>query len=127
MAFAKDDPPLMTSRLATLRSQLASLRRARAGVRAATAWSALGTAALWALAAMFALDVAFELPIPQRLVVILLAGAGIAWAYWRFTRPLLGRRESEIDMALLVERQQEIDSDLVAALQFESPEANRWG
>ena len=27
----------------------------------------------------------------------------------------------------MVERQQQIDSDLVAALQFESPEARRWG
>src|SRR6185503_7904320 len=66
-------------------------------------------------------------PVPQRLVVIVLAAVGIGWAFWRFTRPLMGRRESEIDMALLVERQQEIDSDLVAALQFEEPEAARWG
>ena len=28
---------------------------------------------------------------------------------------------------LMVERQQQIDSDLVAALQFESPEASKWG
>jgi hypothetical protein len=40
----------------------------------------------------------------------------------------LGQHESEIDMALMVERQQGIDSDLVAALQFEgSPEAAKWG
>jgi hypothetical protein len=30
-------------------------------------------------------------------------------------------------MALLVEGQQQIDSDLVASLQFETPEARRWG
>ena len=117
----------MTSRLATLRSQLASLRRARAGVRAATAWSAVGIAAVWALAALFVLDVLCELPAPQRLVVMLLAGAAVGWAFWRFTRPLMGRSESELDMALLVERQQEIDSDLVAAIQFEAPEAAAWG
>ena len=117
----------MTSRLATLRSQLASLRRARSGVRGATAWSAVGVAALWALAALFLLDVTFELPVPQRVVVMLLAAAGVGWAFWRFTRPLMGASESEIDMALLVERQQEIDSDLVAALQFEGPDAPRWG
>ena len=51
----------------------------------------------------------------------------MGWAFWRFTRPLMGQSESEIDMALLVERQQEIDSDLVAAIQFEAPEAARWG
>jgi hypothetical protein len=117
----------MTSRLATLRSQLASLRRARSGVCAATAWSAVGIAAIWALASVFALDLVFELPVPQRLVVMLLAAAGVGWAFWRFTRPLLGKRETDLDMALLVERQQEIDSDLVAALQFEGPEAATWG
>jgi hypothetical protein len=119
--------PAMTSRLATLRSQLASLRRARAGVRAATAWSAVGIAAVWALAALFLIDVWFQLPVPQRLVVMLLAAGGVGWAFWRFTRPLIGHSETDIDMALLVERQQEIDSDLVAAIQFEEPEAARWG
>src|SRR5205807_854017 len=33
----------------------------------------------------------------------------------------------DVDMALLVERQQKIDGDLVAALQFERPEAQQWG
>jgi hypothetical protein len=117
----------MTSRLATLRSQLAGLRRARGRVRAATAWSALAIAIVLALAALFVLDLVFELAVPQRIVAIALAAAAIAWSWWRFTRPHLGVRESEIDMALLVERQQEIDSDLVAALQFEQPEAKRWG
>ena len=58
---------------------------------------------------------------------MLLAGAGVGWAFWRFTRPLMGQSESELDMALLVERQQEIDSDLVAAMQFEAPDAAKWG
>ena len=115
------------TKLATLRSQLTGLRQARSAVRAATAWSSLATAMLWALAGVLVLDLAFELDVVPRVVVMLLAAAGVAWAFVRFTRPLLGGRESEIDMALLVERQQEIDSDLVAALQFESPEAARWG
>ena len=49
------------------------------------------------------------------------------WAYRKFAAPWLAKRESDIDMALLVERQNKIDSDLVAALQFESPEAKGWG
>jgi hypothetical protein len=51
----------------------------------------------------------------------------MAWAWTRFVRPLLGRHEGELEMALLVERQQHIDTDLVAALQFESPQAAAWG
>jgi hypothetical protein len=115
------------TKLATLRSQLAGLRRARSAVRGATAWSSLAIAVLWALAGIFLLDLVFELEVPQRLVVIALAATAVAWAGWRFTRPLLGVQESEIDMALLVERQQRLDSDLVAALQFESAEAPAWG
>jgi hypothetical protein len=115
------------SRLATLRSQLAGLRQARAAVRAATAWSSFVTAVLWALAGVLVLDLVFELAILPRLVAMLLGAAAVAWAFVRYTRPLLGQAESEIDMALLVERQQQIDSDLVAALQFESPDAARWG
>ena len=115
------------TKLATLRSQLAGLRRARSAVRSATAWSSLAIALLWALAGIFVLDLLFELAVPQRIIVMLLGAIAVVWAGWRFTRPLLGHSESEIDMALLVERQQRIDSDLVAALQFESHEAARWG
>lgn len=96
-------------------------------MRAATAWSSLVTAVLWGLAGVFLLDFLFELQLAPRLVVVLLAAAAVVWAFVRYTRPLLGHAENDIDMALLVERQQQIDSDLVAALQFESPEAARWG
>jgi len=125
-ALKQSDAPA-NSKLLTLRTQLAGLRRARAGVRAAVAWSALGIAILAALAAVFALDLIFELAVPQRIVVLLIAAGCVAWAFVRFTRPHLGRHEDEIEMALLVERQQQIDSDLVAALQFDSPRAFDWG
>ena len=115
------------TKLATLRSQLSSLRRARGAVRQATAWSSLLTAALWALVVVFVLDLAFSLEAPQRLVVMLLAAGLVAWAGHYFARPLLAVRETDEDIALMVERQQQIDSDLVAALQFETPEAARWG
>jgi len=121
------DSPFMTSRLAYLRSQLAVLRRARSRVRSASAWAGLASAVLMALAGVFALDLVFALAVPQRVVVLLLAGLAVGWAFWRFTWPLLGNRENEIDAALVVERQQRIDSDLVAALQFEQPAARDWG
>ncbi|HZN33137.1 MAG TPA: hypothetical protein VFB80_04935, partial [Pirellulaceae bacterium] len=125
-ALKKPAAPSVT-KLATLRAQLATLRRARAGVRGAVAWSALAIAILAALAAVLALDLIFELAVPQRIVVLLLAAGAVAWAFWRYTRPHLGVTEDETEMALLVERQQQIDSDLVAALQFESPQSYDWG
>lgn len=115
------------TKLTTLRTQLASLRRARSLVRGGTAWSTMLTAALWTLLSIFALDVIFQFGIPERVVLLLIGGGIVAWAGYRFTRPLLGVRETDEDMALMVERQQQIDGDLVAALQFEAPEAKKWG
>jgi hypothetical protein len=115
------------TKLSTLRAQLASLRRARAVVRGGTAWSTMLTAALWTLVGVFVLDVAFQFGIPERIVLILIGAGIVAWAGHRFTRPLLGVKETDEDIALMVERQQQLDSDLVAALQFERPEAAKWG
>jgi hypothetical protein len=117
----------MSSRLDHLRASLARLKRARLGVRRATAWSAFGAAVLIALAGVLLLDVVFELPVDQRLVVLGLSAAGLLWAFWKFAWPFLGRREDLIELALLVERQQAIDSDLVAALQFEGTPLAHFG
>jgi hypothetical protein len=115
------------TKLTTLRAQLASLRRARALVRGGTAWSTMVTAALWTLIGIFIFDVLFQFGTPERLVLMLVGAGIVAWAGHRFTRPLLGVKETDEDIALMVERQQQLDSDLVAALQFEKPEAAKWG
>lgn len=117
----------MSSKLAILRSRLNSLRQRRAVVRWGNAWSALATALLWILVAAFAVDFLLEMSRPQRFVSLLFIAGAAWWVFLRFTKPFLGQRESELDIALLVEKEQEIDTDLVAALQFESPEAKHWG
>ena len=73
------------------------------------------------------LDWTFKMTIAQRLVALAMYAGALVWAYRRWVRPWLGHRETKIDMALLVEKHQRIDSELVAALQFETPEAERWG
>ena len=115
--------------LRPLHKRLARLRRRRRGFRRATAASALAIAVLWALAGVFALDWYFQrnVDLLQRLLLLGFAAAGVIWAFARFALPWLGRREDETDMALLVQRQTGIDSDLVAALQFESGDAAGWG
>ena len=115
--------------LRPLRKRLARLRRRRQRFRWATAASAVAIAVLWALAGVFALDWYFQRNVDlwQRLLLLVLAAAGVIWAFARFTLPWLGKREDDTDMALLVQRQAGIDSDLVAALQFESPDAASWG
>jgi len=115
------------SKLALLRGRLAGLRRRRQLVRWGVALAAVLLALLAALTGAFVIDWFFDMTRLQRLITIILSAAGLYWAYRRFARPWLEIQESDIDMALLVEQQQKIDGDLVAALQFEGPEAERWG
>lgn len=115
------------SKLATLRSRLNSLRRRRAIVRWGNAWSALGTAVICVLIADFVADFSLEMSRSQRFVALMFIAGALYWAFNRLTRPFLGQTETELDIALLVEKEQEIDTDLVAALQFETPAAKQWG
>ncbi len=115
------------SKLEPLKSRLSALERRRWLLRMGTAGAGLSLAALWSLGIIWLIDWLFE---PDRLLRSILVVAGLActwWAWKQLVRPALGWRESELEMALLVERQQHIDSDLVAALQFESPQAPSWG
>ncbi len=113
--------------LETLRSRLNRLRRRRAMVRKTTAWSAVVLAVLWLVAAVFVVDLLLFMDIPQRLVALCLSVLIVGWAFWRYTKPWVGVKEDLIDVALLVEKHQHIDSDLVAALQFQETEAADWG
>lgn len=113
--------------LRTLRSRLEQLRRRRAIVRHSTAWSAVVLAVLWLVLAMFFMDWLMLMSIPQRLVALLISGAITVWVFWRYTKPWLGVKEDIVDVALLVEKHQDIDSDLVAALQFQEQDASNWG
>ncbi len=117
----------MQTKLATLRSQLGSLRQKRAAVRWGSALCAPLAVALWLLVAAFLCDWSFNLPVGLRGVSMLAWVVGGAWGIRRFAWPLITVRETEQDVALIVEQQHKIDSDLVAALQFEQPRAATWG
>ncbi len=115
------------SRLATLRSRLASLRSARATVRwgSALAGVLLCVFGFWLVA--FLVDWSTQLSFASRLVLLLAFVVTVTVAVVRWVLPQFGQAESLEKMALLVERQHGIDSDLVAALEFESPQAATWG
>jgi hypothetical protein len=90
----------------------------------------LGNAALLlaVVAAMyFVVDWCWEPNVAQRVTLFLVAAVACGFGCWRWTWPWLRVQESELDIALLVERREELDSDLVAALQFATPEAANWG
>jgi len=119
------------TKLSTLRSRLGSLRRRRQSARLGTGYLALITAVLCILVGAFLIDISFQREMTTGVrAFALLIYAGIAfWAFRRYTAPFLGHQETDVDMALLVERQQ-LDPDhrdLVAAMQFETPEASKWG
>lgn len=115
------------TRLASLRRRLRQLRRLRRLARWTIAACGAGTALLWVLAACFLADYCLRMGRLERAVLLALAATVLVWAVRRFAVAWLGPREDELDMALLIERQQHIDTDLIAALEFESPEAPRWG
>ena len=115
------------TRLSKLRKRLGKLLRRRRGVRWGTGLAALAVALLWIPVAAFLVDWRLGMNRPQRVVAMAILAAVLVWVFRRFVRPWLGHRETELDMALLVQKEQHIDSDLVAALQFESPEAAGWG
>src|SRR5262249_51046657 len=110
-----------------IRSRLGVLRRRRQMVRWGIALTALALALLLTLVAAFALDWFFDMTRLQRVITLALGIGILVWVYRRFARPWFTIQESDIDMALLVERQQKIDGDVVAALQFEGADAQRWG
>lgn len=120
------------TRLARLRADIEAFRRKRQSVRSATAYCAASTALLWALGGAFLIDFRVEGGVPFRLALLFGVAAVVAWAWQRWARPWLATRETDLDVALLIEDQyraarQPLGRDLVAALQFESPEAASWG
>lgn len=117
----------MQTKLATLRSQLGSLRQKRAAVRWGSAVCAPLATVLWLLVAAFLCDWSFNLPVGLRAATLVAWVAGGLWAIKQFAWPLVKVSESEQDVALIVEQQHKIDSDLVAAIQFESAQAKTWG
>ncbi|RMF87981.1 MAG: hypothetical protein D6741_19790, partial [Planctomycetota bacterium] len=113
--------------LSRLHRTLRRLARRRRAIRSAIAIFGLVCGIVWGLGALFLLDWALRMTPLQRLLMLgVLAGVGI-WAWRRYVTPWLRDGESELELALLVEKQVRLDTDLVAALQFERPEAATWG
>ena len=115
------------NQLTALRHRLDRLRRRRRLRRWATAYSAAASGGLALLAAALGCDWLLALTAIQRIVLFAACVGAEVWIVRRLAAPWLGVREGQLDVALLVERRETIDSDLIAALQFEDPAAPSWG
>ncbi len=117
----------MSSKLKTLRSNLDSLRKRRSSVRLTTAYSGFLAAAIWIVFGCFLLDWALQMNDAQRVILMLISAYALVYSFRRYAAPMLQGSESLFQTALLVEKTKGIDSDLIAALQFEEPGAEDWG
>lgn len=115
------------SPLLPLRSGLRALGRRLWALRVGTLTGQLGLLWLGLAAAIFLFDFLVE---PSRVIraplSALLIGTGVV-VLVRVAREAFRRQPTFVELALRLQRYHHIDSDLVAALQFEQPQARQWG
>jgi hypothetical protein len=113
--------------LTPLRKGLARVRALRSTVRLGSAFSRALSIILWILLAAFILDVLAHMGKLERIIILGITVFAIIRCVTKLILPALAVKESEIDIALLVESKQGISSELVAALQFEDGQRNQFG
>ena len=105
--------------LKTLNRQLSRLRWYRWNIAWGAAFCALAIAALWSLLFLAGIDVTFQLPVEQRGAAIGLTALAAVLFVQRRVRAGMVLPENPSDLALLVERNHQLDSEFIAAMQFE--------
>ncbi len=115
------------SELSLLKSKLNRLRCRRSVAAWLAAFAAVFAVVGAGLIVAFLLDVMMHLGHIERLVVLLMWIALVVWAIYRFVIPLFRNRESLVELALQVEQQLGIHSELVAAMQFEDRSRRQYG
>jgi len=119
------------AKLTSLRNRIALLRMLRSVTRIGAALATVALALVVILLCMFAIDYSFGLFVEQRIFLLVLAGITAIIAFVMIAWKPLTTRESEMDVALLVEhdnqRQNQTPTDVVAGLQFDTPAAASWG
>ncbi|MCA9174302.1 MAG: hypothetical protein KDB14_07420 [Planctomycetales bacterium] len=106
--------------LRQLEQKLTRLRWYRWSVAAGGSLCALGIALLWSLLFLAALDISFQLPVSQRVVTIGIVAVVAAGLVWKRVAAGVSWPADQQTTALLVERNHRLDTDLVAALQFQA-------
>lgn len=113
--------------LGPLHALLRRIGRRRRMLRWSMGLSGIVAGGCVAWLALFALDWGLQLSAVERAVAIIATGVALGWAARRFVLPWLLDHETELQLAILLQRCERIDTDLVAALQFEAAGSERWG
>ncbi|MCA9141321.1 MAG: hypothetical protein KDB05_00955 [Planctomycetales bacterium] len=108
------------SGLQTFRSRLGRLKTRRALTRWQTAIARSLVLVVIGLFALLLIDYVLRLEVVPRLFAIMVIVGTVAWWAVRRILPDISKQESVIDIALQLERTHGVDSDLVAALQFDA-------
>lgn len=117
----------MSTQLGRLRSELTRLRNTRQMIRGISGLSLLLQSALLILVGGFLFDWLLDMSSAQRCILLALMVSVLVWSIRKFVKPWFGQHDDLIELALNVEQRHDLDNELVSALQFEQPEAARWG
>jgi len=120
------------NRLENLRWQLRLMCWARMALRWLRGLAGLVCVILLVLALLYAIDFGMQKvgfhPTPSQWGIMLALAASLcALGFALFIVPLFFVSENPTDLALQIDGKQKLDSDLIAALQFESPASTAWG
>ena len=115
------------TRLKDVYAGLTRLRRYRWRVRVGSSLCAFLTVAMLGAGVGFALDVSLHMGLLERALFDLALLAIFVVTFRRTLAPAIGVRESTDQLALLVENQQEIPGDLIAAVQFNDTHRSQFG
>ena len=111
----------------TLQNGVRRVGRFRQCARIGSGLSVFGAIVLWLLFAMFLLDLAMKTGMIERVLLLVSLVAVSVWSIRRHVMPMLAQRENPVTIAAMVERQQGIPSDLVAALEFSEEGRAQFG
>lgn len=114
-------------RLAAVHSGLRRLRHVRAAARLSSALSVVFSVLLWVLMIAFLLDFGVRMDRIERGVVLLATLGVAAWASRRYLLPAARTRENDATLAVMIDRRKGLQSDLIAALQFDDERRRQYG
>jgi hypothetical protein len=115
------------TKLNRLHLGLARLRRYRTVTRVVSAVAVSCSIVLWVFVVAFLLDVSTHMGRFERLLVLVISGGLFAWAIYRFLLPAFATHEDDLSLALMIEREQDTNSQLVAGLQFSDATRPQYG